>query len=78
MFDFSKLYGKIKEVYGTQEAFASAMGMSRSALSLRLKNNVDWKPKEIVKACGLLHIPIIDNHLYFFAQKDVKITAEEA
>ena len=78
MFDFSKLYGKIKEVYGTQEAFAGAMGMSRSALSLRLKNNVDWKPKEIVKACELLHVPIADNHLYFFVQKDVKITAREA
>ena len=78
MFDFSKLYGKIKEVYGTQEKFAAAMGMSRSALSLRLKNSVDWKPKEIVKACELLHIPVVETHLYFFVLKAVKITAKEA
>ena len=28
VFDYSKVRGKIKEVFGTQSAFASAMGMS--------------------------------------------------
>lgn len=78
MFDFSKLNGKIKEVYGTQKKFAAAMGISRSAISLRLNNGVAWNPEEIVKACELLHIPIADNYLYFFVQKDVKITSKEA
>lgn len=69
MFDYSNLYGKIKGVYETQEAFAGAMGMSRSALSLRLKNSVAWKTKEIVKACDLLGVPLSEAHLYFFCTK---------
>ena len=33
MFDYSKLKGKIKEVFGTQSAFAKAMGLSGVSLS---------------------------------------------
>lgn len=71
MFDYSKLYGKIREVYGTQPAFAKAMGMSTSALNLRLNGAVAWKSPEIVKACELLGIPLDEAHLYFFTLKDV-------
>lgn len=72
MFDYSKLYGKIREVYGTQEVFAKAMGMSRSALSSRLKNGAEWKSPEIFKACELLNIPLTDNYLYFFSVKSLE------
>lgn len=72
MFDYSKLYGKIREVYGTQDSFAEAMGMSRTALNLRLKQKVEWKSPEIVKACKLLHIPLTDTHLYFFSVKSLE------
>lgn len=68
MADFGKLYGKIREVYGTQEAFASAIGMHRATLNLRLNGKVDWKMAEVVKACELLHIPNNEAHLYFFVQ----------
>ena len=74
MFDYSKLYGKIKEVFGTQESFADAMEMSRSAVNARLKQNVEWKSPEIVKACELLHIPLAEAHLYFFSIKSLEIT----
>ena len=67
MADFSKLYGKIREVYGTQEAFAADIGMHRATLNLRLNGKVDWKMSEVVKACELLHIPTDEAHLYFFA-----------
>lgn len=69
MFDYSKLKGKIKEVFGTQEAFAEAMDMTQGALSQRLNNTVSWKPVEIVKACALLYIPLSDSWLYFFTLK---------
>lgn len=72
MFDYSNLYGKIKGVYETHEAFACAMGMSRSALSMRLKNSVSWKTEEIVKACVLLGIPLEKAHLYFFCTKSLE------
>ena len=76
MFDYSRLYGKIKEVFNTQEAFAEAMGLSLSAINLRLNDKVKWKSPEIAKACELLGVPISDAHLYFFEQKVVKTLQE--
>lgn len=72
MFDYSKLYGKIREVFVTQEAFAKAMGMSKSALNLRLNQKVEWRTPEMVKACKLLNIPLEELHLYFFVLNVVK------
>lgn len=72
MYDYDKLYGKIREVFKTQEAFAEAMDMSRSALNLRLNGKVSWKAEEITMACELLGIPMSEAHLYFFELKVVK------
>ena len=69
MFDYSKLYGKIREVFGTQEAFSEAMGLSLSAINLRLNSKVEWKAPEIAKACELLGVPLSEAHLYFFELK---------
>lgn len=67
--DYKRLKLKIKEVFDTQENFAKAMGMSKTALNQRLNGSVEWKTSEIAKACGLLGISITDAHLYFFTQK---------
>lgn len=72
MFDYSKLYGKIKEVFGTQEAFAEAMEMSRTAINARLNQTIEWKSPEMVKACDLLGIPLEDLHEYFFSLKSLE------
>ena len=66
---YSKLRGKIREVFGTNEAFAKAMEMDYSSLSAKLNNKSPWKREEIEKACKLLHIPIEDVYLYFFCSK---------
>ena len=68
-FDFSKLRGKIKEVFGTQEKFAKAMGMSGVTLSAKLNNTVDFTMSEINKACELLSIPTEFIPIYFFTKK---------
>lgn len=65
--NYSKLRGKIKEVFGNQDAFAVAMGMDRSTLSLKLNGKSDWTRLEIEKACLLLGIPVVEVHAYFFA-----------
>lgn len=65
-YDYSKLRGKIREVYGTQEAFACAMDMSPATLSKKLNNVTDWSRAEIDRACELLHIPLEEVPLYFF------------
>lgn len=69
IFDFSKLRGRIKEVYGTQTAFAIAMLMSEATLSNKLNNNVEFSPKEIVRACLLLSIKLEEIDIYFFTFK---------
>lgn len=66
---YSKLRGKIREVFGTQDAFAKAMEMDCSTLSLKLNNKSEWTHGEIAKACMLLGISIEDVHLYFFTAK---------
>lgn len=68
-FDFSKLRGRIKEIYGTQTAFAVAMLMNEATLSNKLNNNVEFSPKEIIRACFLLSIDLKEVNIYFFTPK---------
>lgn len=68
-FDYSKLRGKIREVFGTQSKFASAMGLSNVSLSAKLNNNIAFTQSEINRACKLLSIPIEFIPIYFFTEK---------
>lgn len=65
-FDYSKLRGRIKEVFGTQEHFANAMSMSNTSVSLKLNNQREWTQREIDKATKLLGIEDHEITLYFF------------
>ena len=70
IFNFNKLKGRIKEIYGTQSAFAIAMLMNEATLSNKLNNNVEFTSKEIYRACLLLHIDIEkEMEQYFFTIK---------
>lgn len=64
---YAKLRGRIREKYGTQAAFAKAMGMHPATLSAKLMGKKDWSKQEIELACRLLDIPISDVPAYFFA-----------
>ena len=66
MFDYSKVRGKIRELYATQESFAKAMGMSTATLSDKLNNKVQWNQKEIDKASDLFGINKEEIPAYFF------------
>jgi transcriptional regulator with XRE-family HTH domain len=68
-FDYSKLRGKIKEVFGTQDKFAKALGIGRVSLSQRLNNILDFSQEEINKACEILGISKEDISIYFFTLK---------
>lgn len=63
---YKKLLGKIREKFGKQDVFATALGISPSSLSLKLNNKTDWKRVEIERACKLLDIPLEEASLYFF------------
>lgn len=65
-YDYSRLNGKIVEVFGTRGSFASAMEMSERSLSLKLNNQVSWRQPEMTKACFLLSINPEDIKDYFF------------
>lgn len=68
-FDFSKLRGRIVEKFGTNAAFAAAMGFADSALSARLNNKTPWDGVEIHTARGLLDILPEEIPVYFFMPK---------
>ena len=63
---YAKLRGKIREVFGTQHAFATAMGVSSVTVSQRLNGKVQWKINEIARACELLGISLEEVSQYFF------------
>lgn len=68
-FNYSKLRGRIREVFGTQDRFAEAMGRSNTSISQKLNNKSEWTQKEINRAVEVLGIDDVDISAYFFAQK---------
>ena len=52
---YDKLRGKIKEVCGTQDAFAEKLGIGRVSLSQRLNNQLEFSQDEIFKPCEILN-----------------------
>ena len=64
---YRKLRGKIREVYGSQDAFAADMGVNPSTMSAKLTGKTDWSVKEAELACRLLGISLEEMHIYFFA-----------
>ena len=75
-FDYSKLRGKIVEVFGSQRMFAKAMGWSERTLSLKMNNVIAWKQTDIAKAISLLRIPDDAIQEYFFTIKVQNIEHE--
>ena len=67
--DHSKLRGLIREKFGTQEAFAQAIGRSACAVSLKLNGRLEWSTDEIRKTCEVLGIPAEQIPIYFFCPK---------
>lgn len=67
-FDYSKLRGRIKEIYRTETKFAEALGISTVSLSKRLNNMIGFDSNEMHQACELLQIPLEDAPKYFFTR----------
>lgn len=68
-FDYSKLKGKIKEIYGTQTEFANAIGLSFVSVSKKLNNLRQFKQSDIAKISRVLNIAEEDIPIYFFTPK---------
>lgn len=68
-YDYSKLYGRIREVYKTQTDFAKDMNLSSQSINYRLTGKMDFKQGEIEKAMDLLKIKPEEVIEYFFTPK---------
>ena len=62
---YRKLRGLIREKFGTQAAFAAAIGMAHTTLSAKLNGKTDWARAEIELACRLLGISAEDIPAFF-------------
>lgn len=66
-YTYSKLKGKIKEVYGTQGSFAKALGLSENSLSNKLNGKIGLSQEDIELWSELLHIDKSDYASFYFA-----------
>lgn len=69
MYDYSKLRGRIKEKFGTQDAFADAIQIGRVSLSKRLNNQLEFSQEEMKKAAVALSFAPEEIPAYFFAER---------
>lgn len=67
-YNYNKLLGKIKEVFGTQDSFAKALGLSRTSFSLRINGKAEFSQTEIDKAVKLLGLNETDIPIIFFSK----------
>jgi len=68
-FDYSKLRGRIKELYKTETEFAKELGLSTVSLSGRLNNKLNFEQSEMLKIGEMLNIDKEDLHNYFFTRQ---------
>ena len=68
-FNYSKLKGRIVEIFGSQTEFAKAMGLSERTMSIKLNGKVPWKQTEICTAIHLLKLSECHIQEYFFDTK---------
>ena len=63
---FGRLREKYSEVFGTQQAFADAMGMDRATLNFKLNSKTEFTRGEMEKICDLLGLSFDNIPEYFF------------
>ena len=68
-YNYSKLKGKIVEMFENQKSFAKEMNLSEHSVSMKMRGKVPWNQKDIAKACKLLNIPDEKITVYFFTPK---------
>ena len=66
LFNYSKLKGRIKEVCGSQKAFAETLGISEGTLTSKLNNYTYFTQSEIMQSIDILKIQPGEVNLYFF------------
>jgi hypothetical protein len=68
-FDYAKLRDRIREKFGTPEAFALAAGLSPAKIRAKLNNSADFRLSEMDRVCEFLGIRNEEIDGIFFAGK---------
>lgn len=68
-FDYSKLKGRIKEIYDKYENLIPQISMSEATLSRKLNGKSYFDSQEILELSEALEIPDEERDLYFFKVK---------
>ena len=63
---YSKLRGRIVEIYGTDQQFSKELEIYKNSLSLKLNGKTGVSQSDIVIWCRLLQIDIHEIGIYFF------------
>ena len=69
IFDYSKLKGKIIEKFGSQTAFAKALGVSDATMTSKLTGKTYFSQDEIMKSLEFLDIEPGLTTDYFFTAR---------
>ena len=64
--NYSKLRGRIKEVYGTQDEFAKNIGVSTQFVSRRLTEKAEITTRDVMVWSDALGIQNDEINVYFF------------
>lgn len=72
IYEYNKLRGRIREKCGTQDCFASALGIGRVSLSQRLNGKLEFTQEEISKSIDILELQKTDIPEYFFKAKGLE------
>ena len=67
--DYSKLRGRIIEMFGSQEAFAEKVGQTPTTVSYKLNNKKPMTRNDIIEWGKILLISSESIGLYFFTEK---------
>lgn len=62
---YPSLCGRIREKHRTQRAFAHAIGMNPSTLSMKLAGKSQWSYMDVERICRSLDIPMADAPNFF-------------
>ena len=65
-FNYSKLKGRIAELYGNQQKFARVIGMGIPTLSNKLNNKTGITQEEVIRMSKALKIALPDIYLFFY------------
>lgn len=68
-YDYSKLRGRIIEMFGSQEAFAEKIGQTPTTVSYKLNNKKPMTRNDIIEWGKILLIEPENIGLYFFTKK---------